>query len=158
MLASPVPLRAFYDLDTPVTLARLARGEPVPYIGPRGPRATSTWCSATPAAPRSTACASGSVRARVAPLYGSVDPERAPAGRRRPQHYRADLSYLGTFAADRQAALEELFVEPARRLPERRFVIGGARLPGELPLDAPTSTSSATCRRPSTRPSSARAG
>src|SRR5438067_4399127 len=29
-------LRVFYDLDTPVTLDRLARGEAVPYIGPRG--------------------------------------------------------------------------------------------------------------------------
>ena len=38
VLASPVPLRAFYDLDTPVTLARLSAGEPVAYIGPRGLR------------------------------------------------------------------------------------------------------------------------
>ena len=38
MLASPVPLRVFYDLDTPVTLARLTAGELVAYIGPRGLR------------------------------------------------------------------------------------------------------------------------
>src|SRR5215212_1701188 len=36
MLDSAVPVRAFYDLDTPVTLDRLARGDEVPYIGPRG--------------------------------------------------------------------------------------------------------------------------
>src|SRR4029079_97077 len=29
-------VRAFYDLDTPITLERLTHGESVPYIGPRG--------------------------------------------------------------------------------------------------------------------------
>src|SRR4029078_11596255 len=36
MLESSVPVRGFYDLDTPITLDRLARGEEVPYIGRRG--------------------------------------------------------------------------------------------------------------------------
>jgi spore maturation protein CgeB len=69
---------------------------------------------------------------RVAPLYGSVDPQ---AHRPVPpvQAFRADLSYLGTYAADRQHALEELFVEPARRLPHRRFLIGGALYPQDFP-------------------------
>src|SRR5581483_10676534 len=69
---------------------------------------------------------------RVAPLYGSVDPSAhhpvAPL-----EGYRADLSYLGTYAADRQAALEELFITPARRLPDQRFVIGGAQYPADFP-------------------------
>jgi spore maturation protein CgeB len=47
--------------------------------------------------------------------------------------YRADLSYLGTYAADRQAMLERLFIEVARRLPARRFVIGGALYPQDFP-------------------------
>lgn len=34
------PLAVFYDLDTPVTLARLAAGESLPYIGPRVSAAT----------------------------------------------------------------------------------------------------------------------
>ena len=45
----------------------------------------------------------------------------------------ADLSYLGTYAADRQAAVEALLLEPARRLPERRFLIGGAQYPEGFP-------------------------
>jgi spore maturation protein CgeB len=45
----------------------------------------------------------------------------------------ADLSYLGTYASDRQQALELLFVEPARQLPDRRFVIGGALYPPDFP-------------------------
>jgi spore maturation protein CgeB len=69
---------------------------------------------------------------RVAPLYGSVDPDAhhpvpPVAG------YRADLSYLGTYAVDRQPALERLFIEPARRRPGQRFLIGGAQYPADFP-------------------------
>jgi spore maturation protein CgeB len=68
---------------------------------------------------------------RVAPLYGSVDPDHhRPASASEP---RAALSYLGTYAADRQAALETLFVEPARRRPQDRFIIGGAQYPADFP-------------------------
>jgi spore maturation protein CgeB len=68
----------------------------------------------------------------VAPLYGSVDPAThfpvTPTAR-----YRADLSYLGTFAADRQQRLETLFVEPARRSPHRKFLIGGSMYDTRFP-------------------------
>ncbi|MFC7478360.1 hypothetical protein ACFQS7_28760 [Dankookia sp. GCM10030260] len=69
---------------------------------------------------------------RVAPLYGSVDPE---AHRPVPpeERLRADLSYLGTYAANGQPVLERLLVAPARRLPQRRFVVGGALYPAEFP-------------------------
>jgi len=69
---------------------------------------------------------------RVAPLYGSVDPAVhrpvAPSS-----SYDSDLSYLGTYAADRQTALEELFLEPANRLPERKFLLGGTQYPESFP-------------------------
>jgi spore maturation protein CgeB len=47
--------------------------------------------------------------------------------------YQADLSYLGTYAEDRQAALDQLFIQPARQMPECRFLIGGAQYPMEFP-------------------------
>jgi spore maturation protein CgeB len=40
---------------------------------------------------------------------------------------------MGTYAADRQPSLEQLLVEPARRLPARRFLIGGAQYPEGFP-------------------------
>jgi spore maturation protein CgeB len=49
------------------------------------------------------------------------------------ERYRADLSYLGTYAEDRQQALVQLFLEPARRRPESRFLIGGAQYPAAFP-------------------------
>ena len=45
---------------------------------------------------------------------------------------RWDLSYLGTYSADRQPALERLLLEPARRAPERRFVVAGPQYPAEI--------------------------
>jgi spore maturation protein CgeB len=69
---------------------------------------------------------------RVLPLYGSVDPAvHYPV--QSVDRYRADLSYLGTYAQDRQAALIRLLVEPARRLGSRRFLIGGAQYPAAFP-------------------------
>ncbi len=123
--------RVFYDLDTPVTLARLGRGETTGYIGPRGLQDFDLVLSYTGGAALEELASRLGAR-RVAPLYGHVDPtvhRPAPAEER----FRADLSYLGTYAADRQAALETLFVEPARRRPERRFLIGGAQYPADFP-------------------------
>jgi spore maturation protein CgeB len=46
---------------------------------------------------------------------------------------RSDLSYLGTFAEDRQAVLERFFIAPARLRPERRFVLAGSQYPADFP-------------------------
>jgi spore maturation protein CgeB len=67
----------------------------------------------------------------VAPLYGHADPaSHYPATFSGPA---ADLSYLGTYAADRQRALEELFTTPAQRHPERRVMLGGSGYPLNFP-------------------------
>jgi spore maturation protein CgeB len=131
VLESRVAVRAFYDLDTPVTLARLEDGEPVEYIGPRGLGEFDLVLSYTGGRALTELEARLGAR-RVAPLYGSVDPDLYRPSAPAPQ-YRADLSYMGTYAADRQAALERLLVEPARQLPGRRFLIGGAQYPEAFP-------------------------
>ena len=131
VLDATVELRVFYDLDTPVTLERLRAGASVPYIGPRGLADFDLVLSYTGGTALEALGDLLGAR-RVAPLYGSVDPDVhypvAPIER-----YRADLSYLGTYAEDRQESLLELLVEPARRLPTRRFVIAGAKYPVEFP-------------------------
>jgi spore maturation protein CgeB len=123
--------RAFYDLDTPVTLARLAQGESLPYIGPRGLRDFDVVLSYTGGGALDALRERLGAR-RVAPLYGHVDPDvHAPAA---PQpHYRADLSYLGTYSPDRQHGVEQLLIEPARLRPHARFLIGGAQYPQDFP-------------------------
>jgi spore maturation protein CgeB len=131
VLSSSARIRTFYDLDTPVTLERLRQGQPVPWLHPRGLRDFDLVLSYTGGGALLELKARLDA-VRVAPLYGSVDPlVHRPV---RPLDvYRADLSYLGTFADDRQAMLERLFIEPARRLPERRFVIGGSKYPESFP-------------------------
>jgi spore maturation protein CgeB len=131
VLSSNASQRVFYDLDTPVTLERLRGGEGLSYIGPRGLSDFDLVFSYTGGA------ALDELRSRlgarqVSPLYGSVDPAVHRPVEGAPQ-YRSDLSYLGTYAEDRQNTLEKLFIEPARRLPDRRFVIGGAIYPGSFP-------------------------
>jgi spore maturation protein CgeB len=131
LLESRVSRRVFYDLDAPVTLDHLRRGEDVAYLGPRGLRDFDLVLSYT-GGPALAELRDRLGARRVAPLYGSVDPDvhrAAPPDDR----YRADLSYLGTHAPDRDAALRALFVEPARLLPDRRFVIGGSMYDGSFP-------------------------
>ncbi len=126
-----VGVRCFYDLDTPVTLARKRAGEDVPYIGPNGLAGYHVVLSYTGGGAL-TALREELGAQMATALYGSVDPDlHHPAEPR--AEYRGQLSYLGTYAEDRQAALERLFVAPARRLPAARFVIGGAQYPQAFP-------------------------
>jgi spore maturation protein CgeB len=131
LLASPANLKTFYDLDTPLTLECFRAGRPLSYIGPQGLGGFDLVFSYTGGVALKQLQSQLGAR-RVAPLYGSVDPEI-----HRPlppvTGYGADISYLGTYAKDRQAALDMLFMEPARRLPQYRFIIGGALYPQEFP-------------------------
>jgi spore maturation protein CgeB len=123
--------RVFYDLDTPVTLSRLSRGETTTYIGPRGLADFDLVLSYTGGAALDRLTADLGAR-RVVPLYGHVDPDVHKPVEAVPR-FVSDLSYLGTYAEDRQTVLETLFIEPSRRRPERRFLIGGAQYPQDFP-------------------------
>jgi spore maturation protein CgeB len=129
--SSNVDLRVFYDLDTPVTLEALNNGEQLTYIGPRKLFDFDLVLSYTGGAAL-TALQEQLGAQRVAPLFGSVDPEiHRPACSL--AGYQADLSYLGTYAYDRQRALDELFIQVARRLPQKRFIVGGSKYPIDFP-------------------------
>jgi spore maturation protein CgeB len=131
VLSADGPLAVFYDLDTPVTLARLKAGEGVPYLPAAGLGGFDLVLSYTGGRALDELRERLGAR-RVAPLYGSVDPQVHRPAAPVPS-FQGDFSYLGTYAADRQEALERLFLEPARRLPEKRFVIGGAQYPVDFP-------------------------
>ncbi|MFL6248838.1 MAG: glycosyltransferase [Thermoanaerobaculia bacterium] len=131
VLEQPRLLRVFYDLDTPVTLGRLARGESVDYIPADGLSGFDLVLSFTGGRALDELQSRLGAR-RTVPLFGSVDLD---CHRRVPpvQHYASDLSYLGTYASDRQQAVEQLFVGAANALPDRRFLIGGSMYPPEFP-------------------------
>jgi spore maturation protein CgeB len=130
-LASRASVKVFYDLDTPITIIRLRAGQDVAYLPERGLRDFDLVLSYTGGAALDELQARLGAR-RTAPLYGSVDPGVHQPAARLPE-FRADLSYLGTYAEDRQSALEQMFIESARRLPDHRFLIGGAQYPVAFP-------------------------
>jgi len=117
----------FYDIDTPVTLAKL-EAEDYEYLHPSLIRGYQLYLSFT-GGPTLTRLERefGAPVARA--LYCSFDPELYYP---EPTPPRWELGYLGTYSADRQPRLERLLLEPARRLPERRFIVAGAQYPASL--------------------------
>jgi spore maturation protein CgeB len=120
VLSTAEGVTAFWDIDTPVTARKLARGDHeylAPDLVPRfdlylsftgGPflqtlgarRPTPFYCIADPA------------------LYRPLDVPR-----------RFELGYLGTYSEDRQPKLDELLLAPARARPDGRFAVAGPQYP-----------------------------
>lgn len=117
----------FYDIDTPVTLAKLARGD-FEYLSPEVIPGFDIYFSFTGGPTlRRIEQDFGSPSARA--LYCSVDDDSyRPLGVPK----RWDLSYLGTYSPDRQPTLERLLLEPARRCPDMRFAVAGAQYPASI--------------------------
>lgn len=131
VLSSKASVRCFYDLDTPITLKAFESAGAAPYLPSYGLGAFDLVLSYTGGeALKGLVTLLGAKNVHA--LYGSVDMKAhspvAPV-----QEYAADLSYLGTYAEDRQEALATLFIEPAERLPEKKFIIGGALYPLDFP-------------------------
>jgi spore maturation protein CgeB len=118
---------AFYDIDTPITLARLWDGD-AEYVSRALMPRYDLYLSFTGGPTLDLLAQRFGVR-RPRPLYCSVDPE---AHFPEPASIRWDLGYLGTYSADRQPALDRLLIEPARRRPAARFAVAGAQYPEEL--------------------------
>ncbi len=118
---------AFYDIDTPVTLAKLARGD-FEYLSPDIIPGYDVYLSFTggPTLERLVQ-AFGSPAARA--LYCSVDDA---AYRPLDVPKRWDLSYLGTYSDDRQPTLTRLLIDVARAQPHRRFAVAGPQYPADI--------------------------
>jgi spore maturation protein CgeB len=118
---------AFYDIDTPVTLAKLERGD-FEYLSPEIIPGYDVYLSFT-GGPTLQHLERHYKSPAARALYCSVDPQAYPPLDLRK---RWDLSYLGTYSPDRQPTLERLLIEPAREMPERRFVVAGPQYPADI--------------------------
>jgi spore maturation protein CgeB len=120
-------IKAFYDIDTPVTLARLARGEH-DYLRPALIPEFDLYLSFTggPTLARLER-EYGARCARV--LYCSVDERLYRPIASAP---RWDLGYLGTYSLDRQPKLDRLLLDGARELRGHRFVVAGPQYPDDI--------------------------
>lgn len=129
--SSDVAVKAFYDIDTPITVSRLHRQDTgSDYLLRRHLPGLDVYFSFT-GGPMLQELQERLGVAFAVPLYCSVDPDRhrelAPDA-----EFKCDLSYMGTFAPDRQAKLEELLCRTARSFPQSRFIVAGPQYPASL--------------------------
>jgi spore maturation protein CgeB len=115
---------AFYDIDTPVTLAALDDGR-CEYLTPDLLPGYALYLSFTGGPTLAELERRGAPMARA--LYCSADPDTHRPMPEAEAHW--DLSYLGTYSGDRQPTLDRLLCEPARHWPAGRFCVAGPQYP-----------------------------
>ena len=127
MLDSKASVRTFYDIDTPITAAALREGGDTEYIRADQLPELDVYFSFTGGPMLGELKNRFGVR-RAAPLYCSFDPERYRAYPRSPR-FSCAMSYMGTYAPDRQPKLEEFLFSAANALPQERFIVAGPQYP-----------------------------
>jgi spore maturation protein CgeB len=130
VLSSNVPVKTFYDIDTPVTVRSLTQHGRAEYLLKEHLPELDIYFSFT----------GGPMLRRLeqelgvpfaVPLYCSVDPEKhreLPANPR----FTCDMSYMGTYAPDRQPKIDELLCAPAHELAQQKFIVAGPQYPAEI--------------------------
>jgi len=118
---------AFYDIDTPVTLAKIQKDD-FEYLHPDLIQQYNIYLSFT-GGPTLKKLENyyGSPMAR--PLYCSFDPELYYSEESK---MNWDLGYLGTYSIDRQKPLEDLMLQAAEVLKDRKFVVAGPQYPPDI--------------------------
>jgi spore maturation protein CgeB len=130
VLASPAPLKAFYDIDTPITIGQLRERGGTDYLRSDQIPGFDVYFSFTGGPLLKEIENRYGARLAVA-LYCSFDPQeyrRFSVNKR----FACDFSYMGTYAADRQPKIEEFFCQPARLLPEKSFIVAGPQYPNTI--------------------------
>lgn len=135
VLDSNASVKAFYDIDTPITAGHLRRCGATGYLLKRHLAGLDVYFSFT-GGPQLEELELRYGVPFAAPLYCSVDPDRHRELPLSPE-FACDLSYMGTYAADRQPKLQELLCRPACRLPRKRFIVAGPQYPAstEWPMN-----------------------
>ncbi len=114
-------LRLFWDVDAAATLDEM-RGDPSHPVARALPDLDMvlTYGGGPPVVDAYEEFGA----ARCVPVYNALDPTThfpVPPDPR----FAADLAFLGNRLPDREARVGAFFLEPARALPERRFLLGG---------------------------------
>jgi spore maturation protein CgeB len=128
MLDSNAGVKTFYDIDTPITLAKLESND-TEYLKREQVPGFDLYFSFT-GGPMLESLERKYRARRAVPLYCSFDPHSSI--KRKTANFMCDLSYMGTYAADRQQTLNDLLCVPAERLPQRKFRVAGPQYPARL--------------------------
>jgi spore maturation protein CgeB len=119
--AAPHAVRLYWDVDAPATLAELAGDEthPLRQVLP-GLDGVLTYGGGPP-----VVAAYHRLGARFCrPIYNALDPEtHHPVARS--ERFGATLNFLANRLPDREQRVETFFIDAARRLPDRSFMLGG---------------------------------
>lgn len=130
LLDAESPAIVFYDIDTPITMARLRESGSTEYLDAALIPHYSAFLSFT-GGPVLKELEHRFGSPWAVPFYCSVDPELYKPVTCR-EAFRCELSYLGTYAQDRQAKLDRLLGNTAALLPERRFLVAGPQYPDSI--------------------------
>jgi spore maturation protein CgeB len=120
-------LTAFYDIDTPVTLAKIERGD-YEYLHPDLIPRYDLYLSFT-GGPTLQKLEQNYGSPNAKAFYCSFDPELYYPENTTVQW---DLGYLGTYSDDRQPPLQHLMLEAAQELPDNKFVVAGPQYPQRI--------------------------
>jgi spore maturation protein CgeB len=124
---SRVAVKTFYDIDTPITVATLSEKGSTEYLRGDQIKEFDVYFSFT-GGPMLREIELRFKASKVAPLYCSFDPQKYkkfPVAKR----YACEMSYMGTYAPDRQPKLEELLFGAAQQMPESKFLVAGPQYP-----------------------------
>jgi spore maturation protein CgeB len=127
LLAHTNAVTAFYDIDTPVTVAALDQRS-CAYLSPALIPELDLYLSFAGGPVLDTLMHRYGARQAV-PLYCSVDPEQYFPMEAEKLY---DLAYLGTYSPDRQPKLDLLLTGPAQHWPDGRFCVAGPQYPREI--------------------------
>jgi len=127
MLESNASVKTFYDIDTPITMAKL-QADDAEYLKREQVPGFDIYFSFTGGPMLQSLERQFGARLAL-PLYCSFEPQ---SSLNKSRSYICDLSYMGTYAADRQQKLDELLCKPAARLPHKKFRVAGPQYPTSL--------------------------
>ena len=127
MRQSRVRVKTYYDIDTPITISMLRERGETDYLRASQIAGLDVYFSFT-GGPMLAEIEERFGARRAVPLYCSVDPERY-FPRKLAKRFTCEMSYMGTYAPDRQPKLESMLFETARQMPEQKFLVAGPQYP-----------------------------
>lgn len=120
-------ITAYYDIDTPVTLAKLERKD-YEYIDPDLISKYDLFLSFC-GGPILDLLENKYGSPMAKPLFCSVDPDLYhPENNEK----KWQMGYLGTYSDDRQPTVNELLIKSARNTSDSKFVVAGPQYPQEI--------------------------
>ncbi|MBP0491462.1 CgeB family protein [Pararoseomonas indoligenes] len=119
--ARPDAIRIFWDVDAPATLAEIT---PAPDHALRRALPGLDYVLTYGGGPPVIAAYEALGARRCIPIYNALDPETHHPVPAEPR-FAGDLNFLANRLPDREARVEQFFLDAAARLPDRKFLLGG---------------------------------